>query len=149
MIIRPMTIEDYDAVYALWKKSLTSVRDIEDSRESIERFLLRNPGLSVVAVTTPALCATPPEEGNERVVGTILCGHDGRRGCLYHVAVDADRRRGGVGRAMALACLDALRAEGIRKCALVAFTQNEAGNAFWERMGFHTRGDVYYRDCWL
>jgi ribosomal protein S18 acetylase RimI-like enzyme len=137
MLIREMTMDDCEAAYALWEASLTSVRDIDDSPEMIRRFLRRNPGLSVVA-----------EEG-DAVIGSILCGHDGRRGCLYHVAVDAAYRRGGVGRAMVRACLEALRAEGIQKCALVAYTQNEAGNAFWERLGFEARKDLYYRDCWL
>jgi len=131
--IRAMTIDDYDAVYALWNACLSSARDIDDSREAIERFLLRNPGLSVVAVE------------NDAIVGNILCGHDGRRGYLYHVAVDAAHRRSGVGQAMVRACLAALRAEGIHSCALVAFTRNTGGNAFWEAVGFRAR-DMVYRE---
>ena len=134
MTIRAMTIDDYSAVYALWNACLASARDIDDSREAIERFLRRNPGTSVVAV----------EEGE--ITGSILCGHDGRRGCLYHVAVDAAHRRCGVGQAMVQACLAALRAEGIRKCALVAFTKNEGGNAFWDAMGFESRNDIHFRE---
>jgi len=135
--VRPMTIEDYDQVYALWNASLASVRDIDDSREKIDAFLRRNPGTSVVA------------EVEGKITGSILCGNDGRRGYLYHVAVDAAQRRGGVAKAMLATCLNALRAQGIRKCALLAFTDNTAGNAFWEATGFHTREDIYYRDCWL
>ena len=133
-MIRPMTLNDYDALYALWNASLTSARDLDDTRAGVERFLLRNPRTCVVA-----------EEGGA-IVGSILCGHDGRRGYLYHVAVDKAHRRGGIGQSMVQACLDALRAEGIRKCALVAFTKNQEGNAFWEAMGFQARGDLYYRE---
>ena len=71
--VRSMQIEDYDQVYALWMTIHGfSIRTIDDSREGVERFLKRNPGISVVA------------EMDGRVVGAILCGHDGRRGCLYH-----------------------------------------------------------------
>ena len=137
MSIRPMTIADYPAVFALWSASLTSARDIDDSPQAIERFLSRNPGTSVVA------------EVKGEIVGSILCGHDGRRGCLYHVAVDAAHRRCGVGQAMVRACLAALRTEGIHRCALVAFTKNEGGNAFWKAMGFAQREDLFYRDVIL
>ncbi|MGN0308107.1 MAG: GNAT family N-acetyltransferase, partial [Lachnospiraceae bacterium] len=75
--IRKMTIEDYDAVYALWKRIKGfAMRSLDDSREGVERFLKRNPDTSVVALN---------KDG--KVVGAILCGHDGRRGCFYHVCV--------------------------------------------------------------
>ena len=144
MTIRPMTIDDYEAVHALWNACLASPRDIDDTPEAIARFLRRNPGLSAVALEDSREAAAPP-----RVVGSILCGHDGRRGYLYHVAVDAAHRRGGVGQAMLRACLAALRAEGIHKCALIAFTSNGAGNAFWDAMAFEAREDFYYRERWI
>jgi len=134
MTIRAMTLDDYPAVYALWNACLASPRDMDDTPEAIARFLRRNPGMSVVAVET------------DKIIGSILCGHDGRRGTLYHVAVSPAHRRGGVGQAMVRACLSALREEGIRRCALIAFTSNGAGNAFWEAMDFHAREDFYYRD---
>jgi len=137
MIVREMHIDDYDAIYALWNASLTSTRDISDSPEAIAQFLQRNPGLSMVAVV------------DGKIVGSVLCGHDGRRGVLYHVAVDASQRRTGVARAMVEVCLNKLREENIHKCGLTAFTNNTTGNAFWESMGFRSRGDVYYWDCWL
>lgn len=137
MKIRAMTIEDYHEAYALWNTSLSSVRDIDDSKEAIERFLQRNPGFSVVA------------EADGKVVGTILCGHDGRRGFLYHVAVDTAQRRAGIAQAMLESCLNKLREENIHKCGLIAFTDNIMGNRFWQRMGFAVREDVYYRDCWI
>ena len=72
--VRSMQIEDYDQVYALWMTIHGfSIRTIDDSREGVERFLKRNPGISVVA------------EMDGRVVGAILCGHDGRRKMLLSV----------------------------------------------------------------
>ena len=127
-MIRVMTIDDYDGVYALWKKIKGfGIRSIDDSREGVERFLKRNPTTSVVAV----------EDG--KVVGSILCGHDGRRGCLYHVCVDEAYRRHGIGKDMVVYAMKALQDEKINKVSLIAFTQNDIGNAFWNTIGWTER----------
>lgn len=90
-MVRVMTLDDYDDVFALWSKIKGfAIRSIDDSRIGVERFLRRNPTTSVVAV----------EDG--KIVGAILCGHDGRRGCLYHVCVDPEYRRRGIGKSMVL-----------------------------------------------
>lgn len=133
--VRSMQIEDYDQVYALWMTIHGfSIRTIDDSREGVERFLKRNPGISVVA------------EMDSRVVGAILCGHDGRRGCLYHVCVHEDYRMHGIGRAMVVHCMNALQQEGINKVSLIAFTKNDIGNAFWKQIGWTKREDLNYYD---
>ena len=133
--IRPMTIEDYDQVYALWMSIHGfSIRSIDDSREGVARFLRRNPDTSVVAVA------------DGKVVGAILCGHDGRRGCLYHVCVREEYRMHGIGRAMVVACMNALKKEEISKVSLIAFTANDVGNAFWKRIGWTKREDLNYYD---
>lgn len=133
--VRSMQIEDYDQVYALWMTIHEfSIRTIDDSREGVERFLKRNPGISVVA------------EMDGRVVGAILCGHDGRRGCLYHVCVHEDYRMHGIGRAMVVHCMNALQQEGINKVSLIAFTKNDIGNAFWKQIGWTKREDLNYYD---
>ncbi len=135
MIVRTMTIEDYDEVYALWMTIKGfAIRSIDDSREGVARFLRRNPTTSVVAI----------EDG--RVVGAILCGHDGRRGCLYHVCVDANYRLHGIGKAMVVFCMEALKKEEINKVSLIAFTQNDIGNAFWKTIGWTKREDLNYYD---
>lgn len=137
-MIRAMQIEDYDQVYALWKTIKGfAIRSIDDSREGVERFLNRNPGISVVAI----------EE--EKVVGAILCGHDGRRGCLYHVCVDPDYRLRGIGKDMVVHCMNALHAEHVNKVSLIAFTQNDIGNAFWKEIGWTKREDLNYYDFTL
>ena len=133
--VRTMTIEDYDQVHALWMTIRGfRIRSIDDSREGVARFLRRNPSTSVVAVM------------DGKVVGAILCGHDGRRGCLYHVCVQEVYRRMGIGKAMVVACMNALRAEEISKVSLIAFTKNDVGNAFWRCIGWTKREDLNYYD---
>ena len=138
MKIREMKIEDYEKVYALWKTIHGfGIRSVDDSREGIERFLKWNPGLSVVA------------EQDDRIVGAILCGSDGRRGCLYHVCVHQDYRRRGVGKTMVVSCMEKLKELQINKVSLIAFTANDIGNAFWKEMGWTKREDLNYYDFTL
>ena len=135
MEIRVMRLEDYDEVHALWMTiSGFAIRSIDDSKEGIERFLRRNPTTSVVAL----------ESG--KIVGAILCGHDGRRGCLYHVCVDPDYRLRGIGKAMVVFAMKALKEEKISKVSLIAFTRNDIGNAFWKTIGWTKREDLNYYD---
>ncbi|HIW83475.1 MAG TPA: GNAT family N-acetyltransferase [Candidatus Dorea gallistercoris] len=137
-MIRVMTIDDYDQVYGLWHRIRGfGLRSVDDSREGIERFLRRNPTTSVVAV----------KDGT--IVGAILCGHDGRRGCLYHVCVDEAYRMRGIGKAMVVAAMEALKAEKINKVSLIAFTKNDIGNAFWKEIGWTKRQDLNYYDFTL
>lgn len=138
MKIREMKIEDYDQVYALWKTIKGfGIRSVDDSKEGIERFLKWNPGLSVVA-----------EERGE-IVGAILCGSDGRRGCLYHVCVHKEYRRQGIGKTMVVWCMEKLKELQINKVSLIAFTQNDIGNAFWKEIGWTKREDLNYYDFTL
>ncbi len=129
--IRPMTAHDYPKVRALW---LTikgfGIRSIDDSEMSIERFLQRNPHTSMIA------------EVNGEIIGSILCGHDGRTGCFYHVCVREDMRRQGIGLAMVHAAIEALKREHISKISLLAFANNQIGNAFWEKAGWKKRDDM-------
>ncbi|MBQ6441297.1 MAG: GNAT family N-acetyltransferase [Lachnospiraceae bacterium] len=136
--LRTMQIEDYEAVYALWTTIHgIGLRSLDDSEEGIARFLQRNPATSVVA------------EADGRIVGAILCGHDGRRGCFYHVCVHEDYRKHGIGKAMAVFCMKALQAERINKVSLIAFRRNEIGNAFWKSVGWTFRDDLNYYDFGL
>ncbi|MBR2275563.1 MAG: GNAT family N-acetyltransferase [Lachnospiraceae bacterium] len=133
--VRPMEAEDYNKVSELWHSIKGfAIRSLDDSREGVERFIRRNPGLSVVA------------ESEGRIVGSILCGHDGRRGCLYHVCVHPDFRRRGIGTKMVVFAMEALRREKINKVSLIAFTKNDIGNAFWRRIGWTKREDLNYYD---
>ena len=137
-MIRVMTIEDYDGVYALWKKIRGfGIRSIDVSREGVGRFLKRNPTTSVVA------------EKDGKIVGRILCGHDGRRGGLYRVCVGEAYSRHGIGRAMVVFAMKALKEEKINKVSLIAFTKNDIGNAFWNTIGWTERLDQNYYDFTL
>lgn len=132
-MIRTMTIEDFDQVHALWMTIKGfGIRSIDDSKEGVERFLKRNPTTSVVA------------EIDNKIVGSILCGHDGRRGCLYHVCVDEKYRRHGIGKAMVVYAMQALKREKINKVSLIAFTVNDIGNAFWNTIEWTERKDLNY-----
>lgn len=136
--IRPMTEADYDKVYELWMTIKGfGIRSIDDSAEGVGRFLRRNPKTSMVALD------------GERVVGAILCGHDGRRGCFYHVCVREDFRKQGIGKAMAVFAMKELQKEEINKVSLIAFKQNEVGNHFWKSVGWTFREDLNYYDFTL
>ena len=133
IVIVPMVPEDYDDVRALWMTIRGfGIRALDDSREDIERFILRNPTTSVVA------------RDGDRIVGSILCGSDGRQGALYHVCVAKDYRRRGIGTQMVAFCMHQLRYMGINKVSLIAFTRNDAGNAFWNKIGWTRKTDVNY-----
>lgn len=135
MKIRVMQQSDYPAVYALWLATPgMGLNDVDDSPEGIAKFLARNPHTCFVAET----------EGE--MDGVIMCGHDGRRAFIYHLAVARHKQRRGIGRALLDAAMQALENEGIAKAALVVFTRNTQGNAFWEKCGFAHRPDLTYRN---
>jgi N-acetylglutamate synthase len=130
-----MQERDYDEAYALWTSTPgMGLRSLDDSREGIETFLSRNRRTSFVC------------RERDRLAGVILCGHDGRRGYIYHAAVHPDFRRRGIGSELVRLALDALKEEGIKKAALVVFASNEEGNSFWESRGFTLREDLSYRN---
>jgi putative acetyltransferase len=128
--LRTFRVADYEPVFALWKQTEGIGLNESDSRAAVGSYLRRNLGLSLVATA------------GGRIVGAVLCGHDGRRGYLHHLAVARRWRRGGIGRRLVSACLDRLRTEGIPKCNLFLFASNRAGKAFWRRLGWNVRGDL-------
>lgn len=135
MTIRKMVISDYDKVYSLWLSCKgMGLNDLDDSREGISRYLDRNPETCFVA------------EDGEKIIGVIIAGHDGRRGYIYHTAVSPDRRKQGIGRQLVDSAMNALKEQGINKTALVCFSKNEEGNAFWQNIGFTKRTDLPYRN---
>ena len=129
--LAPMTSADYDEVLALWRTSEgIGLSPAADSREGIASYLERNPGLSWVV-----------REGGG-VVGAALCGHDGRRGFIHHVAVAREHRGRGTGRALVTRCLEGLRAIGMERCHLFVRSGNPDGLEFWRHMGWRLRDDV-------
>jgi N-acetylglutamate synthase len=125
--LHDFTMDRYDAAYALWKASEGIGLSDADSRENIARFLARNPGMSFVA-----------QDGG-KLVGAVLCGSDGRRGYLHHLAVAGSHRRLGIGRALADRSLAALAAAGIAKCHIFVYAANREGQGFWKGIGWQER----------
>lgn len=135
LMIRKMTIKDYDKVYALWLSCVgMGLNNIDDSPEGIAKYLRRNPDTCFVA------------EEDDNIIGVILTGHDGRRGFIHHTAVSPTERSRGIGKLLVDRSMEALKEEGISKVALVCFERNEVGNGFWEKMGFTKRDDLVYRN---
>lgn len=128
--IREMKLQDYEQALALWESSAGVGLSSTDSRHRIAAYLERNPGLSFVATD------------GKGVVGAVLCGHDGRRGFVHHLAVRADKRRNGIGRVLVDRCIAALERHGIDKSHLLVFRENRAAIAFWEALGWERRGDI-------
>lgn len=135
MNIRKMLISDYDEVYDLWMScSGMGLNNLDDSKDGIDKFIKRNPDTCFVA-----------EYGNE-LIGVIMVGNDGRRGYIYHTAVNPKYRKQGIASQLVETAMQALEQCGINKCALVVFDRNENGNAFWEKLGFTVREDLVYRN---
>ena len=133
-----MIIQDYEKVYELWMSCKNmGFNDIDDSKEGISRFLERNPNTSFVAIQ------------NEKLIGIILGGHDGRRGYIYHLSVNENYRKNGIGSELVKNCLESFKLEKISKVALLVFKYNEVGNSFWEKQGFILREDINYRNVAL
>lgn len=128
--IQEMTTGHYDEVFALWQTVEGVGLSEADSVDGLARFLQRNPGLSFVALD------------GARLVGAILCGHDGRRGYIHHLAVRLSHRRQGIGQALVERCLSTLKQTGIGKCHLFVIEENRAGTAFWRETGWMWRGEL-------
>ncbi len=135
MNIRKMTIDDYNEIYTLWMSCAgMGLNNFDDSRDGIDKFINRNPDTCFVALI------------ENKIVGAILAGNDGRRGFIYHTAVSPRFRKQGIGRKLVDTAILALKQCGINKVALVVFDKNIDGNAFWESLGFTVRNDLTYRN---
>ncbi len=131
MTITEFTLAHYDDVIALWRATPGICIREDDSREATARYLARNPGLSFIALGE-----------NRRVIGTALCGHDGKRGYLQHVAVDPAFRRQGIAQQLVARCLTALAAEGISKANLAVLADNTPAIRHWTNRGWTLRDDI-------
>ena len=124
--IRAFIAADYHRALELWRSIEGLGLNESDSQEAVEAFLQRNPGFSALAVTPDG-----------QVVGAVLCGHNGRSGSLYHLAVDSSQRRTGIGRRLVEYCFARLAAAHIPRCNVFVYTDNIAGNRFWARNGWN------------
>ena len=123
--IREFVIDDYDAAIALWIAEEQAIEVCEgDSREEIAEYFKRNPGLSRVA------------EADGKIVGAVLCGHDGRRGWIYHLAVSPAYRGRGVGKLLIDDCVRGLTRAGLKRAIILVAGDNPGGREFWLRNGW-------------
>ncbi|MEF3302973.1 GNAT family N-acetyltransferase [Paenibacillus sp. GYB003] len=130
MEVAEMELGHYEQMIELWNETEGLVLSEADAKPNIERFLRRNAGLSFVCMQ------------DERVVGTIMCGHDGRRGFLYHVAVSRELRGNGIAKRLVERSLDGLRAAGVDKCHLFTLESNDIGNRYWSGTGWERRSGI-------
>ena len=128
--IDDLTAEALDEVIALWQATEGVGLSEGDTKDDLVAFLARNPGLSLVA------------RHDGRIVGAVLSGHDGRRGCLYHLAVATPYRHQGIGRTLVETCVQRLASFGIRKCNIFLYNHNKIGQRFWNRNGWKERTDL-------
>jgi ribosomal protein S18 acetylase RimI-like enzyme len=127
---RQLQLTDHAGLMALWQRCEgISLRDA-DSVESMQKYLLRNPGLSFVA----------DQQG--QIVGSLMAGHDGRRGYIQHLAVADEHRRQGIAGQLLEHCLAALAAQGIVKSHVHVIHSNRLGIEFWTRRGWTHRGEI-------
>lgn len=126
-----MTAADIPAALALWRVTEGMGLGDSDRPERLVAFLERNPGLSAVA-----------EEGNGMLIGAVLCGDDGRRGYLHHLAVQRERRKHGIAHALLAHCFAGLKAREIEKCNIFLLSSNIEGERFWRREGWVVRDNL-------
>ena len=135
--VRRVTPEDYDAIYELWNsvgQSRRALNPVDDSREGIARYLMRNPNTCFAALA------------ENRIIGVILTGHDGRRGIIHHLCIHPDFRRMGIAAHLVSLAEEALHQEGIQKVFGLVFRDNDAANQFWEKQGYSLRTNLNYRN---
>ncbi len=134
MIFEKMTIDDYDEIHKIWS-SLHGItlRAIDDSKEGIQRFLKRNPENNFVCKV------------DGKIAGGILCGHDGRKGFIYHTAVNSEFQNKGIGKQLVDKAVKSLKEEGITKIGIFVNSDNPSGNSFWESLGFDFIDGLDYR----
>lgn len=128
-----MTIDRYNEVMNLWQQTPElHVSQEFDTQERIAAYLVHNPGISTVA------------RDGEYIVGAALCGHDGRRGSLYHVAVAPPYRGQGIAKRMIDRCLSQLKAVGIETGFLFVYVNSTEAARFWKAMGWQQDSNICF-----
>lgn len=134
MIVDTMRIEDYEETYRLWAETRgITLRAVDDSKDGIARFLKRNPNNSFV-------CRIDGE-----IIGSVLCGHDGRKGFIYHTVVSEKHRGKGIGKSLVKQAISSLVEENITKTGVLINSDNLLGNSFWVSLGFEYFDGLDYR----
>jgi putative acetyltransferase len=131
--IETMRLSDFAAVSRLWGNSEGIGLNESDTKTNIGLFLKRNPRMSFVA------------RKGRTIIGAVLCGHDGRRGYLHHLAVAKIHRGNGIGKKLVEASFSALARAGITRCNIYLINSNTAGEAFWKHNGWNKLDDLQVR----
>lgn len=127
---REMTVCDYDNCIAIWKQTEGMGFLESDTKESLELYLKRNPGMSFVCYK------------EKELIGTVLGGHDGRRGYIYHLAVAKNFRGNSIGKNLTDLSLEKIKDAGIKRCIIMLKSDNEENGKFWLKLGFERREDL-------
>ena len=128
---RAMKITDYNNLIKLWKRTEGMGITVSDSRKNLDKYLKRNRGFCFVALGD-----------KKEIIGTILSGHDGKRAYIYHLAVEKNYQRNGIGKELVNKSIKKLKSAGIPKCTLFVYNKNIKGKRFWESMGWFVRKEL-------
>jgi ribosomal protein S18 acetylase RimI-like enzyme len=123
---------DYQEVYDLWcsmEKGLHVGRS--DTAAEIEKKLARDPDLFLVA------------ESHNKIIGSVIGGYDGRRGLIYHLAVNASFRGQGIGSQLMKEVESRLRAKGCLKCYLLVIEGNQEAESYYRNRGWYPMDTVH------
>lgn len=127
---REMNAGDYDACIALWEQTEGMGFLESDTEQSLKFYLERNPGISFVCYE------------DNKIIGAVLGGHDGRRGYIYHLAVDKNYREKSIGKKLLELTLEKIKYSGIKRCLIMLRSDNKENKVFWLRNGFFQRDDL-------
>ncbi len=133
IMIREMKVGDYDSIRKIWEEIPGLKLEEADSKKGIEKYLTLNPNLSYVA------------SSGGKVIGTVLCGQDGRRGYLQHLCVIDEYRKFGIGSQLLDAAIDRFKELGLHEVRIFVFKDNQVGNEYWAEKGWIVRDDIYVR----
>ena len=126
-----MDISHYTEANALWN-STEGMGVTNDPEEKIQEYLNHNPGMSFVCI----------DQTNSKLAGTVLGGHDGRRGFIYHLAVPKEYRGKAIGKKLVQLSVDAMKKEEIERCIIMVKAHNDGGHGFWSNIGWESRPDL-------
>lgn len=123
--------EHYEECSKLWRET-EGMGQLSDTKSSLKKYVARNPGMSFVCT----------EIKTGKIVGAGLAGHDGRRGFIYHLAVDKAHRGSSIGKKLVELSVNAIKHDGIERIIIMVLTGNDGGHNFWEHIGWKPRPDL-------
>jgi ribosomal protein S18 acetylase RimI-like enzyme len=130
VMLREFKMSDWEDAWEIWEKELKDSNDNSWDKKNVESFINRNPGLSSVAIV------------DGKLAGTVMCGYDGRRGYIYHLAVSNTKKRNGIGTALMGVAISKLKEAGAGKVHLMILAENECAKIFYDKLGFKRRNDI-------